>query len=909
MAQFQQWFNQDFTEDIEIRHCESVMFTGDNQGAVVGVRLFTDGAAYSGGGTVTGAVKRRDGGLVALTGTLSGNAASVVIPAAALAYPGPIGVHIILTQGGSTTTVLKAIYSVDDSSGTAVDPGTIIPSINDLITAINTAVASIPSDYSALLHTLAPDFSTSTAYNAGDYVWYNGTLYRFTANHAAGTWTGTDAVNTVVCNDIGDLKNSLNSNLVGCMVQYQGANPTISSYYVVGGSTYRVKKEGPSTGATIAVSGNPSAGNAQTLKTEYQDWTPKDSGYACFYKDSGTGTGLVFRIEGVIDTIDESINNAIGNLNGNLFHSKDFCEDASAYYDTDGFKFSFIAQDGRNIANIPKNIKLLAGVEYVFALEGGYENAFTFYLYNSSNQQEFSAAINASNAPVKFTVSADGYYCIKLYNAASAAYPFNVYGIYLGAYSDWEEYTKDGFVVRKTADNDDVSINRTIAAAYATGVNKVIIPAIYARAPRTVSRSSYDYVIHAPIIVYAYTELCVDPMACIKLADNANCPMLTNAHNSSSSLYDWGISISGGKWYGNFANQEKFIPSKPTTPVNGMVFLGVYGLRIKNVEIVGARVYQVLLGNVYNVEVDGCSFEAQNLTTNDNQDGLHLLGPAINVSIQNTNFISEDNVIAINADDSNHGDYSMSGNIDKVYINNIFINNQYGIGGQGMLLLAAQHKISNVHVSNVFGVARYLVNLSNFDLGNSGQYENIVFSNIFLKSLRSWTGYITITGASFKHLSFSNIFIEKFDTSRHDENCLIKIHNQYNNGTTVSDINIDNVKIIGENAAGLSKENNALLRIGSGANVEQVSIRNVKSAENTIPVVPIAVEGGNVDRVTLSESEYEDATFGYAIIDGVAMEQLRIANVDLVGNSNNIITFRNGGSLVKRIVVGSDITT
>ena len=208
MAQFKQWFYQDLTEDIVVRHCESVMFTGDDKGALVGVRLFDDGPAYSGGGTVSGAVKRSDGGLVALTGTLSGNAASVVIPAAALACPGPIGVHIILTQGDSTTTVLKAIYAVDDNTGAAIDPGTIIPSINDLITAINNAVASIPSDYSALLHTLAPDFSASKAYAAGDYVWYNGTLYRFTADHAAGSWAGTDAKAAVIGTDLSDLKSA-----------------------------------------------------------------------------------------------------------------------------------------------------------------------------------------------------------------------------------------------------------------------------------------------------------------------------------------------------------------------------------------------------------------------------------------------------------------------------------------------------------------------------------------------------------------------------------------------------------------------------------------------------------------------------------------------------------------------------
>jgi len=166
MAQFKQWFTQDLTESIVVRHCESVMFTGDDNGAVVGVRLYDNGEAYSGGGTVSGAVKRYDGGLVPLTGTLSGNAASVVIPAVALAYPGPIGVHIVLTQGSSVTTVLKAIYSVDDTSGATVDPGTIIPSINDLITAINTAVDAIPPDYSALVDAL--DSVETEIYNGDD---------------------------------------------------------------------------------------------------------------------------------------------------------------------------------------------------------------------------------------------------------------------------------------------------------------------------------------------------------------------------------------------------------------------------------------------------------------------------------------------------------------------------------------------------------------------------------------------------------------------------------------------------------------------------------------------------------------------------------------------------------------------
>ena len=46
---------------------------------------------------------------------------------------------------------------------------------------------------SAALASLAPAFSTSTAYDEGAVVTYNGALYIFDSAHAAGAWTGADA--------------------------------------------------------------------------------------------------------------------------------------------------------------------------------------------------------------------------------------------------------------------------------------------------------------------------------------------------------------------------------------------------------------------------------------------------------------------------------------------------------------------------------------------------------------------------------------------------------------------------------------------------------------------------------------------------------------------------------------------
>ena len=54
--------------------------------------------------------------------------------------------------------------------------------INSAFLALDTFISSV-----------APKFSTATSYQKGDVVLYNGGLYKFNANHAAGAWSGSDA--------------------------------------------------------------------------------------------------------------------------------------------------------------------------------------------------------------------------------------------------------------------------------------------------------------------------------------------------------------------------------------------------------------------------------------------------------------------------------------------------------------------------------------------------------------------------------------------------------------------------------------------------------------------------------------------------------------------------------------------
>ena len=210
MAQYESWFKQDLKKPIKVQLLNGNLFSQDNQGNLIGVEVFDNGEPASLAGTVSANIIRADGGTVAATGTLSGNKCSVVLPAAAYAIPGLATIVIKLTSSGVVTTLLALVVTIyRASTDTAVDPGTVMPSIQSLIQQINTAVASIPADYSSLWTSLAPAFSTDASYAAGQYVTYNGKVYRFKTAHS-GEWAAGDVREVKVGSELTDLKSVLN---------------------------------------------------------------------------------------------------------------------------------------------------------------------------------------------------------------------------------------------------------------------------------------------------------------------------------------------------------------------------------------------------------------------------------------------------------------------------------------------------------------------------------------------------------------------------------------------------------------------------------------------------------------------------------------------------------------------------
>lgn len=215
----------DIQQPVKVRYLDGYFFSKDSAGHRINVDVFDNGVPVSVGGSVSADVIRSDGETVPVTGAVSGNRAYVILPQAAYAVVGAVQITIKVTEGTTIVTIACFVAYVHESdTEITVDPGTIIPSIQALISQIETAVASIPADYSSLWTSLAPAFSSSTAYAVGQYVTNSGVLYRFTTAHPAGTWNSAHVTAVNLGSDISALKsaflfvNDESSDVTGCRI-------------------------------------------------------------------------------------------------------------------------------------------------------------------------------------------------------------------------------------------------------------------------------------------------------------------------------------------------------------------------------------------------------------------------------------------------------------------------------------------------------------------------------------------------------------------------------------------------------------------------------------------------------------------------------------------------------------------
>ena len=200
MAVFERWFKQDLFEPVTVYNCGDVVFTEDNMSCLIGVNLYRGGDPVNlAECTMVANVIRADSVTVKLNGSVEGNKVWVTLPKEALAIPGRLGIMFQVINGRVMTTVYKVVmFAVRSSTDEILDPDSVIPDVSDIIAMFDDMEAASDRANAAALNAenaisyFADSFDPLEPYNAGDYVLYNGAIYKFISDHAAGSWDSTE---------------------------------------------------------------------------------------------------------------------------------------------------------------------------------------------------------------------------------------------------------------------------------------------------------------------------------------------------------------------------------------------------------------------------------------------------------------------------------------------------------------------------------------------------------------------------------------------------------------------------------------------------------------------------------------------------------------------------------------------
>ena len=116
----------------------ALMLSGDSEAHTWETRVYEDGAAFDmTGGAVTGYFVRADGNTVVVQGSITGNLASVTLAQACYAVAGDVKGVLRLSTGTKVITLSVLILRVrNDLTDVLIDPGEVIPSLDELLAQI-----------------------------------------------------------------------------------------------------------------------------------------------------------------------------------------------------------------------------------------------------------------------------------------------------------------------------------------------------------------------------------------------------------------------------------------------------------------------------------------------------------------------------------------------------------------------------------------------------------------------------------------------------------------------------------------------------------------------------------------------------------------------------------------------------
>ena len=236
-----------------------------------------------------------------------------------------------------------------------------------------------------------------------------------------------------------------------------------------------------------------------------------------------------------------------------------------------------------------------------------------------------------------------------------------------------------------------------LQAALDSGASVVELP----RPPRC-------YLISRALVIHSEQTLLVDRNATIRLADGAHAHMLTNASHAGG---DHGITVVGGIWDGNNAHQtcEYHETGRWQVPYDPRRYLGVLlqfnhvaDLRLAGLTLKDPEAFGIQVANLRRFTIEDITFDYNMLRAN--MDGVHLNGNCHQGRIANLKGATNDDMVALNADDGSM--YEMSrGPITDIQVDGLWAENGY----TAVRLLSAGAPVRRVRISNIYGSFRFYV--------------------------------------------------------------------------------------------------------------------------------------------------------------------------------------------------------
>lgn len=231
MQPFETWLKADLQAPVTVKRIDGNLFSGDNQGNLVGVTVTDAGEPATLSGEVRGYFIRSDGNTVIMSGTIDGNKVTVVLPSACYTV---VGQFSLVIKVGQVAVGACTGYVYQSNTDSTVDPEHVIPDIDQLLTrveALEGRATTLEGDVSAQNNTInaiedgLAIIATGNVHPAianGQFVYVKGHsrlaegLYRATASIGTNATLSTSNLTADGSGGLNALKSdldSLNSNL------------------------------------------------------------------------------------------------------------------------------------------------------------------------------------------------------------------------------------------------------------------------------------------------------------------------------------------------------------------------------------------------------------------------------------------------------------------------------------------------------------------------------------------------------------------------------------------------------------------------------------------------------------------------------------------------------------------------